>query len=177
MNEEIKNEMMKIKNELSKKKEEIRDINKLANKQIDRDLPLDVMGFSERELESQLEEHLSILHKFVDPLPDKMSITSHRKIIGKPIIWIKRILFKIAGAYFTHILEKQKIFNRKCADSYQVMRLQQTKHQSKIDSAEERISECEVHLEVVSRKLEELKEKLGQYQSSSPSDKPGKENK
>jgi len=177
MEENIKKEMIKIKKELYKKKEEIRDIKTLANKEIDRELPPDLMDFSERELESQLEEHLSYLNQHLDPSPEKMSITSHRKIIGKPIIWIKRILLKITGAYVTHIFEKQKTFNQKCADSYQILLLHQKRHRKKNNQVEERISECEVHLEIVSRKLEELDAKLGQLQNPLAPHKPDTDNK
>ncbi len=161
MEDKIKKELMKIKSELYKKKEKIRDIAALANQEIDRNLVSDFMDLSERELESRLEEHISFLNEYVDPLPDRMSITSHRKIIGKPIVWIKRVFFKIAGIYFIHVLEKQKIFNQKCVDSYQVLRLQQKKYREKLDSAGERIAECEVLLEVVFKKVEELEKKMG----------------
>jgi hypothetical protein len=161
MEDNIKKEIMKIKSELFEKKEGIRDIETLANKEIDRDLATDFSDFSERELESLLEENISFLNESVDPLPDLTSITSHRKLIGKPIVWIKRGLFKIAGAYFTHILEKQKIFNQRCADSYRILRLHQKKHREKIIRVEEKIAECEVRLGIVSKKMEELEKKTG----------------
>lgn len=161
MENNIKKEIMKIKSELYEKKEEIRDIETLVDKEIDRDLAPDITGFSERELESLLEEHISFLNEYVDPLPDLMSITSHRKIIGKPIVWIKKFLFKIAGAYFTHILEKQKIFNQKCTDSYRILRLHQKKRRDKITRVEERITECEIRLEIISKRMEEREKKTG----------------
>lgn len=161
MEDKIKKELIKIKGELYMKKEKIRDIGALADKEIDRDPVSNFTDFSERELESRLEEHISFLNEYVDPLPDRMSITSHRKIIGKPIVWIKRIFFKIAGIYFTHVLEKQKIFNQKCVDSYQILNLHQKKYREKIGSVGERIAECEVLLEVVLKKIEELEKKMG----------------
>jgi len=161
MEDNIKKELRKIKGELYKKKEKIRDIAVLANKEIDRDPVPNFTDFSERELESRLDELISFLNQYVDPLPDRMSVTSHRKIIGKPIVWIKRIFFRIAGVYFTHVLEKQKIFNQKCVDSFQILKLHQKKQQEKIGSAGERIAECEVLLEIVLKKIEELEKKLG----------------
>jgi len=155
-------EMTKLKKELYDKKEEIRDINELANKEIDRKLHSPIEDFSERELESLLDEHHSLLAKSVNPLPEKMVIPSHRKIIGKPIVWIKRRLLNVVSAYVTPIMVKQTAFNQKCVELYQALILHQKKLRKKINHMEERVSECEAHLDIISKKLKELDTKLEQ---------------
>jgi hypothetical protein len=160
----IKKEMTKLKKELYEKKEEIRDINELINKDIDGKLHSPLEDFSERELESLLDEQHSFLAKSVNSVPEKMVITSHRKIIGKPIIWIKRRLLNVvsAYAYVRPIMDKQTAFNQKCVELYRTLILHQKKFRKKINHIEESVSECEAHLDIISKKLKELDSKFEQ---------------
>ncbi|UCE39830.1 MAG: hypothetical protein JSV17_10100 [Candidatus Aminicenantes bacterium] len=176
MENNITKEMEKLKKELHKKKEEVHDLKELVKNEIDKDYPSNLEDFSERELESQLDEYLSLLNKYVDPVPDKTSITSHRRLIGTPVVWIKRIFLKITKSYITHILGKQKIFNQKCVALYQNLIIHQKKYHDKISQIEERIGECEVHLEVIAKKLEEISANLDQNRADTSPGKPDKEN-
>jgi hypothetical protein len=157
-------EMPKLKKELYEKKEEIHDINKLVNKDIDRELHSPLEDFSERELESLMDEQHSFLANSVNPLPEKMVVTSHRKTIGKPIIWIKQRLLNVvsAYAYIKPIMVKQTAFNQKCVELYQTLILHQKKFRKKINHIEERVSECEAHLDIISNKLKEFDSKFEQ---------------
>lgn len=156
MEKNFKKEMMKLKKELYENKEEIRDIKKLVNKEIDKEIPVNLEDFSEKELEASMDEQLSYLDEAVNPFPDKTCITSHRKIIGKPIVWIKRFLLRTTNVYITLVLDRQKKFNQKCVALYQTLIRHQKKYRKKINQIEERISESEVRLDVISRKLAEL---------------------
>jgi len=176
MEHNIAKEITKMKKEMHKKKEEIHDLKELVKKEIDREFPSDLKDFSEKELESQMDEYISLLNKFVDPIPDKKSITSDRKLIGKPIVWIKRILLKITRFYITLILDKQKEFNQKCIALYQNLIIHQKKYHEKISNIEEKIGECEVHLNVISKKLEEIDSNLIQHRTDTSLGKPEKEN-
>lgn len=169
--------MIKLKKELYKKKEEIREIKKLVNKEIDQELPFNAADSSERELETLLEDHFSLLEKSFDPLPDTTSLTSHRKIIGKPIIWIKRILLKITRVYTFLILDKQKTFNQESVALFRTLIFRQRISKKKISHIEKRISECEVHIAVISSKLKELQANLEQDENQTPSQEPPIENK
>jgi len=175
MENNIKKEITKMKKELHKKKEEIRDLKELVKKEIDREFPSDLKDFSEKELGSQMDEYISLLNKSVDPVPDKTSITTHRRLIGKPVVWIKRIMLKITGSYITLILDKQKAFNQKCIALYQNLIIHQKKYHEKISHLEERIGECEVHLNVISKKLEEIDANLVQHRTDAYLGKPEKE--
>jgi hypothetical protein len=177
MEKTITKELMKLKKDLYRKKEEIREIKKLVNKEINGDLPSNVSDSSERELRTLLDEHFSILEKSVDPLPDTTSLTSHRKIIGKPIIWIKRIFLKMTHVYAFLILDKQKTFNQKSVALFRALILHQRMSQKKISHIEKRISECEVHIAVISSKLTELQANLEQDKNQASSHKPPYENK
>ena len=172
MEKNIADKMKKLKNEIYEKKENIRDIQTLVNKEIDKEWNADVTDFSERELESRMDENISFLSDHANPIPEITSWKSHRKIIGKPIIWGKRIIFRFASAYFTHILEKQKTFNQKCLESFQILKLHQKKRQQKISGIEERIGECDMQLKALTKKLEELEAMLDQAEDPLPNRKP-----
>ena len=176
MDNNIAKEITKMKKELHKKKKEIRNLEELVKKEIDREFPSDLKNFSEKELGSQMDEYISLLNKSVDPVPDKTSITSHRRLIGKPVVWIKRILLKMTRSYITLILDKQKTFNQHCIALYQNLIIHQNKYHEKISHIEERIGECEVHLNVISKKLGEIDVNLVQHRTDTSPDKPKKEN-
>jgi hypothetical protein len=176
MENNIAKEITKLKKELHKKKEEVRDLKELVKKEIDREFPSDPIDFSEKELESQMDEYISLLNKSVDPVPDKTSVISHRRLIGKPIVWIKRILLKMTRSYITIILDKQKEFNHKCIALYQNLIIHQKKYHEKISHIEERIGECEVHLNVISKKLEEIDANLVQHRTDTSPGESEKEN-
>ncbi len=169
--------MKKIKNELYQTKERIRDIKKLVNEEIDRNLSSDVWDFSERELDTQLSEFLSFLDKPVDPLPDKTAIASHRKIIGKPIVWAKRILMRISRAYLTFIFDKQKEINQKYKDLFRTLILFQRILRKKINLIEKRVSDCEIELVIISKKIKKKDSNSVQPENDPPFRKPDEQNK
>ena len=111
MDEQIIKEINRLKEEIYQQKEKISDIKVLVKEEIDRDFPVDLWELSERELDSEMANRLSFLNDDIDTRPDPQSITSHRRILGKPIVFIKRLVMKILGFYTNTILEKQRRFN------------------------------------------------------------------
>lgn len=175
MKNDIAEELAKLKKELRKKKEEIQDLKKWVKKEIDRDFSLDPEDHSERELETLMDEYHSLLEQSADPVPDKTSITSHRKGIGKFIVWIKRILLRMTRSYISLVLRKQKTFNQKSLALSQNLIIHQKKYHEKISRIEERIGECEVQLRVVSEKLELMSTNPKQPGNGNSTDKQGKQ--
>jgi archaellum component FlaC len=153
---DIAKEVEKLKQELRQKKEEIHDLKKWINKEIDRDFSSDLEDFSTKELESLTDEYHALLDQDVDPVPDKTSITSHRKGIGKPVVWMKRFLLKMTRSYIALILGKQKSFNQKSVVLYQSLLVHQKKYHERINHIEERLGECEVRLRNMAKQLEEM---------------------
>lgn len=156
MDESIAKEIEKLKKDVCLKKERIQDIKKLANREIDREFTFDLEEFSEKELDSYLQEYLTAMDKSFDPTPDERSLTSHRKILGKPIILLKQLLLKVTGVYINLILDKQKKFNQQSIVFYRALLLRLRKNRQKIKHIEQRISECEEDLVILSKKLEDL---------------------
>ena len=154
--------MEKLKQELQKKKEEIQDINQLVNKNIDGKLPSRLEDYSERELESRLGEYHALLAKSADPLPEDIVITTPRKILKKPVLWMKRKLLNIVNAHVTSVMERQRRFNQKCLDLFQTLIVHQKKMSVKINDLEQRINECESQLDIISKRHEEMASKFRQ---------------
>lgn len=165
----IADEIEKLKKDLYKKKEEVHDIKQLVKKKIDREFSSDIEELSVRELVSQMDENHSLLNRLVDPFPDKEFIRSHRKRIGKPVVWFKRILLKITRPYITLILDKQKLFNQACVDLFQNLMVHQKRYHQKIIQIEERIGSCEVQMEAMAKRIEDLSMESDKDETDSPS--------
>lgn len=156
MDKSIAKEIEKLKKDIYLKKEKIQDIKKLANREIDREFVPDLEEFSEKELDFYLQEYLAAMDKSFDPTPDKKSFISHRKILGKSIILLKRLLLKVTGVYINLILDKQKKFNQQGIVFHRAILLRLKRNRQKIKHIEQRISECEGNLIILSKKLEDL---------------------
>jgi hypothetical protein len=156
MEEDRAREIQRLKEELEKKRGEVEDIRTLVNKQIDRPFPADVKEYSEKELETYIREQISTVENCADPRPDKKSVTSHRKIIGRPIVFFKRLLLKMTGFHVHLLLDKQTQFNRESAALNQALVIRLGHHKERMRQIQEKISACEEGLVVLEKKVEEL---------------------
>jgi len=172
MEETIVKEIQRLKKEMYKRKEEISDIKKLVNKEIDREFYSNLSELSEKELETYIEECLSSINRNIDPKPEKKSITSHRKILGKPIILIKRVLLKIIGFYIDLILDKQTQFNQQSVALYQALLLRLRQNKERIKQIEEKVSDCEENLDIILDKLKDLHLSLEQLKNKTANHNP-----
>lgn len=155
MDKSTEKEIEKLKREITLKKEKIQDIKKLAHKEIDRCFSSNLEELSDKELDSYLEEYLAAMDKSFDPTPDRMSLTSHRKILGIPIILLKKFLLKVTGVYINLILDKQKKFNQQSIAFYRAVLIRIRKNRRTIKQIEQRLSECEGNLVILSKKIED----------------------
>ena len=158
MDEKTAKEIQRLKEEVSKKKDEIRDIKRLINKEIDREFFTEVWELSEREYSTFVREYKPPKAKFPDLKMDAKSITTHRKIIGWPIVFFKRILFKMLSPYINKSFDKQMSINRQIEASYHALyeallrRFMQDNE--KIRELKGRIENCEETLSIILKKLD-----------------------
>jgi hypothetical protein len=154
----IEKELQRLKEEIGQKKQKVHDIKELVRKEIDLEFFPPLEELSEKELEPYFDKYLSLLEGSLDPHPDKKSLTSHRKILGKPIILMKQFLLRMTGVYtYTSLfLEKQKNFNQQSFALYRALLGRLRKNTEKIKHIEERIIDCEVNLMTLSKKLKDL---------------------
>ena len=174
MEEAMTKKIQRLKKELYRKKEEIRDLKRLVNKEIDREFQADLGELSERELETYIGECFSSMKRNIDTKPDEKPITSHRKIIGKPIILIKQILSRITGVYsYTNlILDKRTEFNRQSIALHQALLISFRKNRERIRQIEEKISDYEENLIIIMNKIKDLNLSLKQQKNKTANHDP-----
>jgi hypothetical protein len=154
----IANEINRLKEELSRQKEKITDIKELVKHDIDRDFSIDLWELSEKELDSEMGNRLSFLNDDIDTRPDPGIITSHRGILGKPIVLIKRLFMKLTGFYTNTLLEKQRRFNEQVV-AFQLASFIRSRHNEKrIEEIEEKIKTVEEDREMLQEQLDTLRD-------------------
>lgn len=157
MDEQIVNEINRLKEEIYRQKENISDIKQLVKREIDRDFPMDLWELSERELDNEMGNRLSLLNDDIDVRPDPKTITSHRGILGKPIVLIKRLFMKLTGFYTNTLLEKQKQFNAQLVAFHLASFIRFRHNEQKIKEIEEKLKTFEEDQELLLEQLEKLK--------------------
>ena len=164
--EKIAEHLKDLKEELFQRKEEIDSIKELVKSEIDRDYHNDPWELSPRELDNQMGSRLSFLNDDIDPRPDPGIITSHRKILGKPIVFVKRIIMKIAGSYTNSILEKQRRFNDQLVAFHLASFIRFKHNEKKLQAIEERIKDFEDNQELLLDELKNIRQSINMKQES-----------
>lgn len=157
MDERIIKEINRLKEEIYQQKEKVSDIKELVTEEIDRDFPVDFWELSERELDSEMANRLSFLNDDIDTRPDPQSITSHRRILGKPIVFFKRLVMKIVGFYTNTILEKQRSFNEQLVAFHLASFIRFRHNERKIKEILEKLKALEEDQELLLEQLAQLK--------------------
>ncbi len=157
MDERIIKEIDRLKEEIYRQKEKAADIKELVKEEIHRDFPVNFWELSERELDNEMGMRLSFLNDNIDTRPEARSITSHRRIIGKPIVLIKRLVLKIAGFYTNTILEKQRSLNEQLVAFHLASFIRFRHNERKIKEILERIKALEEDQESILDQLAQLK--------------------
>ncbi len=157
MDKASKKEIQEIKTKILREKEKITDIKQLTHKEIDREFLPSIWELSEKELATFIAENLSSLAQLKDTRPDKKSVTSHRKMVGKIIVGIKRFFLKMGSAYSNVLLDKQIQFNQRVVELCQALSLRIGEFEKKISLMERRIQDCEENIVIVKDKKEGLR--------------------
>ncbi len=160
MDETIEQEIRRLKNDLLKKKEEIQDIRALVNREIDRDFRPEALDLTERELEPFIEKSLAEINENLILKAETSSLKSHRKIFGRPVLFLKRTFMTWADIYNRKILEIQNRYNRSSFDLLKVVLLRSRWSKEKLKDLEKRLGECEENLVVMIHKIEDLRVRL-----------------
>jgi len=171
--EELAKEIQRLKKELDRKKQEIRDLKKLVNKEIDREFPSPAEEFSEKELETYIREILSALRINIESKPDIRPITSHRKTLGKPIVFVKRAFLETTFQCIDSFLDKQIKFNRHIAALCQAFLLRVRHNIERMKNVEDSVSHCEEDLAILKHQLGDLRSSLDELKRR-PTDQPPK---
>ena len=157
---QLTNEIQRLKAKLEKQRERIGSVKELVNEEIDRDFPLNLEELSGKELECEMGIYLSRLDEESDPRPDPWAFTSHRKIIGKAIVFLKRLMFKITSVYSNTLLERQNRFNHRSASLHHSFFIRFRQKEKRILRIEEKLEDLEEHEVLLADKLESMQKSI-----------------
>jgi len=157
MDEDIQKEIDGLKQEIYRQKEQVHGIDELLKDRIDKDFPVDLWELSERELDNEMGNRLSFLNDDIDTRPDVHSISSHRRWLGKPIVWFKRLIMKITGFYTNSLLEKQRQFNAQTVMFHLAAFIRSRRNEREIKELEDKLKTLEEDYEFVCEELQRLK--------------------
>jgi hypothetical protein len=166
MDETIDQEVRRLKEDLLRRKEEIGDLRKLVNKEIDREFEPDALDLTERELEPFIEKSLAAVKDNLVLKAEPQSLTSHRRIFGRPVLYFKRTFMNWVDLYTKMILDKQNRYNRHAFDLLKVLVIRSRWSRDKLKELEERLGKCEESLVVMINKAQDLQARLEQEKES-----------
>ncbi len=156
MDETTREEIARLKADLLKKREEIDDLRKLLNREIDRPFELNPMDLTERDVEPFIEKSLSAIALNLARKAESPSLTSHRRILGRPVRHFKRIFMNWADVHAQKSLDKQSGYNRLTFDLLKVLILRSRRSREKLRDLEDRLGKCEESLAVLIAKAQDL---------------------
>jgi len=110
MDEQIKDEIAKLKEYYQDRKSSIGSLEELAGKPVQHHFPVDLWQLSDSELDGEMGKRLGFLNDDIDCRPTP-AITSHRRIIGPLIVFCKKIVFKLLRPYTNTLFDRQNRFN------------------------------------------------------------------
>ena len=158
---DLNQEIQDLRRELEVRKKEVKDLQKLVRGAIDRDFPLEVAEFSEKELEDYFRDAVSPLKLVIDPRPGPKSVKSHRKVVGAPIVFLKRIFLRLFGFYTHLLLDEQARFNRRSAELTEALINRVRHYRDRLEQAEDKVAAFEESLVILKNRLDDLRSRLG----------------
>lgn len=159
MDENIAKNINRLKEDLFRQKKQAANIEALVKKEIDRDFPINLWELSEKELDAEMGDRLTFLNDDIDPRPAPKLITSHRKILGKPIVLLKRLIIKIAGGYTNSLLQKQRRFNEQLVAFHLASFIRFRNNEKNLKIIEEKLKSLEEDREILREQLDEFKKR------------------
>ncbi|MCX6567147.1 MAG: hypothetical protein NTW38_12145 [Candidatus Aminicenantes bacterium] len=160
---ELEAEIRYLKEELDRKKEEISDLRKLLGREIDREFAPPVEELSDKELADYLRDTIPLINGFVETKPDIRAITSHRKTLGRPVVFLKRALLKTTFTQLNASLDlqnrfnrDQSRFNRQVAALFRTLHVRDGRRAERLKALEEKVAGYEEDLALLRNKLEGL---------------------
>jgi hypothetical protein len=139
-NDDIKRTLRELKAAYEAEREKLEAIDALAGGPVDREIAIDFWSLSNVEIEREMYNRLALLDEDADCLPSG-PIASHRPILGKPIVFLKRMLRALTRPYTSLLLQKQNRLNRELV-TFQLLTFLKLRHLEKmIKEAAERAAE------------------------------------
>jgi hypothetical protein len=98
--------------------------------------------------------------KSADTRPDPKALRSHRRTIGRLILFFKRTYMKVIRFYTDLLTAGQTRFNEHSSALFQALVARSRKERERAKQIEEKISRCEENIVLLMAKLKDLQAKL-----------------
>lgn len=139
-NENIKKTLQELKNYYAAEREKLPGIDELIREPVDREIVTDFWKLSNAEIEREMYNRMSILDADADCLPSG-PIPSHRFLLGKPIVFIKKLMRRLTSPYSSMLLQKQNQLNRELV-TFQLLTFLKFRHlEKRIRKMEEKMAD------------------------------------
>jgi hypothetical protein len=110
MDEQIKDEIARLKEYYQARKSSVGSLEELAGEPIQDHFPVDLWSLSDSELDGEMGKRLGFLNEDIDCRP-RADITSHRRFLGPVVVLFKKIIFKLLRPYTNTLFVRQNRFN------------------------------------------------------------------
>jgi len=159
MDNKIIQEIEIVKNELKKEKINLSNIKELIKKDINKMKHFSINHLSPSEINLKMNFSIKDLSNYYIQKPDLNLISSHRKYIGRTIVLLKKIFFKLLAPYSNYILENQEKINDNFAhilnfNNLILLRLNEIESNQK--KLEKKVSDSEDKLTLLSDKMDQI---------------------
>ncbi len=157
----IRQRLSSLKEELTRQKEEMREIRDLIKKEIKIHYNVELTELSGKELDQEMGELLAFLNEDIDCLSSR-KITSHRKIIGNFIVLAKKITRGIIRPLLAPFLEKQRAFNESAVRFQLASFIRHRRTEQKLAEIEKIVMEIEEQQKALLEAIRPFSERLGE---------------
>jgi hypothetical protein len=146
MDEQIKDEIARLKEYYQVRKSAIGSLEELAGEPVQHHFPVDMWALSDSELDGEMGKRLSFLNDDIDcrPTPD---ITSHRRFIGPLIVLFKKMIFKIFRPYSNTLFVRQNRFNEQLVAFHLASFIRARRLEEKVRNLEQQAQEIKEQVE------------------------------
>lgn len=157
MDEHIIREINHLKEDILRQKETLIPIEELVKHPIDRDFPVDPWELSDRELDNEMGNRLSFMNEDIDTRPVLDTLSSHRRFIGRFIVYLKRRFMKMIRFYTDTLTEKQVRFNSQLVAFHLATFIRLRRTEERISTIEKQVKNLEEENELLREQINQLK--------------------
>ena len=105
MNDKIRLELKRIKEMFAESRAQIQEISDSIKEPIDREYPLDLWSLSDKELDSEMAERLSLLNDDIDFREDIQPTSERKRFRGISLLY-KKAVKKLISPYLDQVFER-----------------------------------------------------------------------
>ena len=156
MTKEARSRTAELKRDLERQIEAATDSEIIAPEDRDRAFQTDLWSLSAKELDALISRSLTLLNETTDVAPKIEAITSHRGLIGAPVVAVKKLLFRLLRPFTDTLLADQKMFNGRLVQTQLAQFALQARLREEITAAVKRLRSLEEDSVILREQMERL---------------------